>query len=452
LRLFVKSFVVMSTVFALVGQTGCGGSGEDPEVELTPEQRQARWKTEHAGRPVGYPATFELSGSPLLLTTAGTTRVDAPSTLVTGPIFPEDKHYLFFADAQVGSQTGVLVLEGERISLTAGTLGTVALDSASARTHQEGGTADPAVELKAQIEFGGTDPSVTFPEDWSKAKDGLFFSDPVAIQPSHLTLTGFTRGVLVTASGPTAISGSVTVTSASRMFWDNDSRIVSQTSLIDCPRFALGGATTGGTLAASELASAPPLPSGVVGHQARVLLRPGSARSEGSFQLTQAMAEPGLLVPAEVEVAFDTKPITVTKGARALLPVFYREKTMRGDAVLADLQVTGSGKASIRVAIDQPETIVRGLWKAVDDAGIAGPILAIPIAITTPFIALGEWLLCLFSTCPEAYPLWMKAGTVSRFHVIIQGDLPPGTYAADVTVTGRNYAAFTVPVQFTVTE
>ena len=46
----------------------------------------------------------------------------------------------------------------------------------------------------------------------------------------------------------------------------------------------------------------------------------------------------------------------------------------------------------------------------------------------------------------------MNAGRVARFHVIIQGKVNPGTYEATVTLTGRNYAPLTIPVQFTVTE
>jgi hypothetical protein len=440
----------MSAVFVLGSQSGCGRSGENVEEGLTPEQLQARWTSEHAGRPVGHAATFELSGSPLILTTEGTARVDAPGTLVTGPIFPDGVHYVFFSEAQVGAQTGMLVLEGERISLTAGTLGAVAISKATARTHREDGSAAPAVELETRMAFGVSDPEITFPEDWSLAKKALFFSDPVAIQPSDLTLSGFTRGVLVTASGSTAISGSVTVNAAKHMYWYTTSFIENQASVIESPRFALGGAPQAGALASSELSSPPPLPGGVVGVQGRVLLQPGSARSEGTFQLTQAMTESGLLIPAEVQVAFDKKPIKVAQNRRELLTVVYQEKTMRGDAVLADLQVTGSGKEAVRVALDKPETIVGELWEAVGDAGIAGPILAIPIAITTPFLAIGEWISCLFSTCPQAYPLWMKAGTVSRFHVIVQGALPPGTYDAEVTLTGRNYPALTIPVHFTI--
>ncbi|WP_076606274.1 hypothetical protein [Cystobacter fuscus] len=442
----------MSAVAVLVGQSGCGVSDENLEEGLTPEQLQARWTSEHAGRPVGHAASFELSGSPLILTTDGTARVDAPSTLVTGASFPDDKYYVFFSEAQVGAQTGLLLLEGERISVTAGTLGAVALSKATARTHREDGSAAPAVELKTRMASSVSDPQVSFPEDWNLAQKALFFSDPVAIQPSGLSLSGFTRGVLVTASGSTAISGSVKVDSAKHMYWYTTSFIENQASVIESSRFALGGAPRAGALASSELSSPPPLPGGLVGVQGRVLMQPGSARSEDSFQLTQAMTDSGLLVPAEVQVAFDKKKaLKVAQHGRELLTVVYREKTMRGDAVLADLQVTGSGKEAVRVAIDEPETLVGELWDAVGDAGIAGPVLAIPIAITTPFIAIGEWISCLFSTCPVAYPLWMKAGTVSRFHVIVQGDkLPPGTYDAEVTLTGRNYAPFTIPVHFTI--
>jgi hypothetical protein len=45
-----------------------------------------------------------------------------------------------------------------------------------------------------------------------------------------------------------------------------------------------------------------------------------------------------------------------------------------------------------------------------------------------------------------------ETGTISRFHIIVQGELPPGSDEVDVTLTGRNSAAFSVPVRFTITE
>ena len=43
--------------------------------------------------------------------------------------------------------------------------------------------------------------------------------------------------------------------------------------------------------------------------------------------------------------------------------------------------------------------------------GVLFPIfLAIALAPASPFIALGEALVCLFSTCPAPYPVWASAG------------------------------------------
>jgi hypothetical protein len=184
-----------------------------------------------------------------------------------------------------------------------------------------------------------------------------------------------------------------------------------------------------------------------------VTLRPGSARSEGSFQLTQAVKQDGILaLSPDVELAFDTTPVMVKKGSRALIPVVFREKGLKGDGVLADLQVTGSGKDAVSVPLDHVESYVEQLWTLVGESGITAPFLAVALAPLTPFIALGEALSCLFSTCPKAYPVWMNASRVDRFHIIVQGKLNPGTYEATVTLTGRNYAPLSIPVQFTVTE
>lgn len=459
MRNLIRSLASVCAVLTLLGSLGCGDSsgpavGAGPDDENQPpetlEQRRTRWTTENAGRPRGVPATFELSGNPIHISGKGRVQVDS-GVLATGPLFPDNKHYLFFANAQVGAETGLLVLEGERIQIAGGTLGQVEIKAVTTRTHLEDGTASPAVELSTAYVTGGTKPQVTFPEDWSDAKNALFFSDAASVAPGNLLLSGFTRGVLVTATGNTALTGSVTITSASQMYWDDASRIEVTSSTLEYGGFALGGKVSAGSLTSSALAAAP-LPSAVMGLEARITVQPGTVRSADTFRLTQAVTEQGLLIPAELEVSYDATPLTLKKSQRGLVPVIFREKTLRGQAVLADLQVTGSGKEAVRVALGEVETTVEQLWDTVGEAGIAAPFLAVPLAIATPFIALGEWLSCVFSTCPQAFPVWMETGTVSRFHIIVQGELPPGSYEADVTLTGRNYAAFTVPVRFTITE
>jgi hypothetical protein len=460
MRNLIRSLASVCAVLTLLGSLGCGDSsgpavGAGPDDENQPpetlDQRRARWMTESAGRPRGVPATFELSGNPIHISGKGRVQV-ASGVLATGPLFPDGKHYLFFADAQVGAETGLLVLEGQRIQIAGGTLGQVEIGAVTTRTHLEDGTASPAVELSTAYVTGGTKPQVTFPEDWSDAKSALFFSDAASVSPGNLLLSGFSRGVLITATGNTALPGSVTITSASQMYWDDASRIEVTSSTLEYGGFALGGKVSEGSLASPALAAAPPLPSAVMGLEAKITVQPGTVRSADTFRLTQAVTEPGLLIPAELEVSYDATPLTLKKNQRGLVPVIFREKTLRGQAVLSDLQVTGSGKEAVRVALGEVETTVEQLWDTVGEAGIAAPFLAVPLAIATPFIALGEWLSCVFSTCPQAFPVWMETGTVSRFHIIVQGELPPGSYEADVTLTGRNYAAFTVPVRFTITE
>ncbi len=460
MRNLSRSLASVCAVLTLLSSLGCGDSsgpavGAGPDDENQPpetlEQRRARWTAEKAGRPRGVPATFELSGNPIHISGKGRVQVDS-GVFATGPLFPDNKHYLFFADAQVGAETGLLVLEGQRIHIAGGSLGQVEIGAVATRTHLEDGTASPAVELSTASVTGGTKPQVTFPENWSDAKSALFFSDAASVSPRNLSLSGFTRGVLVTATGHTALPGSVTITSARQMYWDGASRLEVTSSTLEYDGFALGGKVSAGSLTSPALATAPPLPSAVMGLEAKITVQPGTVRSADTFRLTQAVTEPGLLIPAELEVSYDATPLTLKKNQRGLVPVIFREKTLSGQAVLSDLQVTGSGKEAVRVALGEVETAVEQLWDTVGEAGIAAPFLAVPLAITTPFIALGEWLSCVFSTCPQAFPVWMETGTVSRFHIIVQGELPPGSYEADVTLTGRNSAAFTVPVRFTITE
>lgn len=467
MRLSNKSGALLA-VLLLVLQAGCYGSppatgpddpqqqadGGTPDAGTPPEtlnQRRARWNTEREGKALGVAATFDVTGSPLYLTSSGLARVEAPAMMRVGPGSQASRRIVFFVDAQVGARKGLLLLEGERIQLTGGTLAGLGIQEATARTHQSDGGPSPLVELRAVDDPDLRKPEVTFPEDWPEADSAFFFADTFSAQPSDVTLSGFTRGLLMTPEGNTALTDTVTVSSASWMAWHSESRLEAQSATVQSPRLAFGGAIEGGALASAELASAPPRPVVIKGLEARTTLSPGSARSEGSFRLTQAVSEQGLLLPAELEIAYDGRPVTVKRDARAMVYVIYREKTLRGDAVLADVQVTGSGKEAVRVPLGEVDTYLKRLWTQVGETGYAAPLFAVPLAILTPWIALGEWLSCLFTDCPEAYPVWMEAGTVSRFSVVIDGaTLAPGSYEAQVTLTGRNHAAFTVPVQFTV--
>lgn len=466
---FSNGYGVWLAVLLLTLQVGCGGSApatDDPRQQSdggtqsdagtppeTLNQRRSRWNAERAGKPLGVDATFDVSGSPLYLTASGKAQVETPAAVKLGPSSQANRRMVFFAEAQVGAQKGLLLLEGDRIQLTSGTLAGVGVQETTSRTHApDGGPPSPLVALRTVENHDLRKPELTFPEDWAEADSAFFFADAFDAQPSNLTLTGFTRGLLMTAEGNTAITGSVTVTSASWMAWDRESLLETQSATVQSPKLAFGGAIEGGALTSAELTPAPPRPVVIKGVEARTTLRPGSAKSEGSFRLTQALSEQGLLLPAELEIAYDSRPVTVKKDARAVVYVIYREKTLRGDAVLADVQVTGSGKDAVRVPVEQVDTYLGRLWTQVGETGYAAPIFAVPLAILTPWIAIGEWLSCLFTDCPEAYPLWMEAGTVSRFTVVIDGKaLPPGSYEAQVTLTGRNHAPFTVPVQFTVT-
>ncbi|HLL06189.1 MAG TPA: hypothetical protein VK539_36795 [Myxococcaceae bacterium] len=442
---------------------GCGGGVDDspPGADDSESRRQgesldsveSRWKRAVKDKPLGLTSTVDLSGSSLVLTTKGQAQVDAPGVLVPAPAFSTNQRCLFLSNAQVGSQTGLLVLEGPRIEFTSGTLGRVDVGSATARTQPPSGGTTPVVELITQENTSGANPTATFPDDWSGTDKSLFFSDAAVIHASNLTLTGFTRGLLITSTGNTPITGSVTVSSAERLHWDGKSVIQVATSTVHSPAFALGGEVQAGALTSPELSASSQPPSMLKGKQAEVTLRPGSVKSEGSFQLTQGVTQQGaMLLPADVELAYDTTPVTVKKDQRVLIPVIFREKTLKGDAVLSELQVTGTGKDAVSVPLDRVETYLGSLWSLVGQSGPGAPFLAISLAPLSPFIALGEALACLFSTCPRAFPIWMETGKADRFHIIVQGKVPPGTYEATVTLVGHNYTSQSIPVRFTVTE
>lgn len=463
MRVSNKHLAVAYAAVLLSLPLGCGGGADDspPQQDDGESRRQgesldsveSRWKRAVKDKPTGLTSTVELSGSSIVLTTRGQAQVDAPGVLVPAPAFPNNQRCVFFTNAQVGSQTGLLVLEGPQIHFTAGTLGRVDVGSATARTQPPSGSTTPVVGLTTQDNTSGANPTATFPDDWSGTDKSLFFSDAAVIHASNLTLTGFTRGLLITSTGNTPITGSVTVSSAERLYWDADSVIQVATSTVHSPAFALGGEVEAGALTSPELSASSQPPSMIKGKQAEVTLRPGNVKSQGAFQLTQGVTQQGeMLLPADVELAYDTTPVTVKKDQRVLIPVVFREKSLKGDAVLSALQVTGTGKDAVRVPLDRVETYLESLWKTVEQTGIGAPFLAIGLAPLSPFIALGEALACLFSTCPRAFPIWMETGKVERFHIIVQGKVPPGTYEATVTLVGHNYTSQTIPVHFTVTE
>jgi hypothetical protein len=188
----------------------------------------------------------------------------------------------------------------------------------------------------------------------------------------------------------------------------------------------------------------------VVGHGARLVLRPGEVGTEAPLQLTQAFLGEQLLLQAEVEVFVEDAPVRVVEGRQQKVEVAFREKTLRADGLLSEVQVRGSGETAIRVPLSDAPGLLTSLWKLVGESGIAGPFLGVPLAVASPFILLGEAIACLFGDCPDKFPVWMPAGEVSRFHLLVNGNLPPGSYEAEVTLTGRNYPAVTVPVRFTV--
>ncbi|CAM3629137.1 hypothetical protein G4177_32150 [Corallococcus sp. ZKHCc1 1396] len=454
--------VVSAAVF-LTLPLGCGGGTDDgpPQQDDVESRRpgesldtvESRWRRAFKDKPTGITSTVELSGSSIVLTTKGQAQVDAPGVLVPAPAFSSNQRSVFFANAQVGSQTGLLVLEGPQIQFTTGTLGSVDVNSATARTQPPSGGATPVVALTTQDNVSDASPTATFPEDWGGTDKSLFFADAAVIHASNLTLTGFTRGLLITSTGNTPITGSVTVSAADRLYWDSKSVIQVATSTVLSPAFALGGEVESGALDSPELAASSQAPSMIKGKQAQVTLSPGKVRSVGSFQLTQGVTQQGgMLQPADVELAYDTTPVTVKKDQRVLIPVVFREKSLKGDAVLSALQVTGSGKDAVSVPLDSVESYLESLWAKAGQAGIGAPFLAIALAPLSPFIALGEALGCLFSTCPRAFPIWVETGKVERFHIIVQGKVAPGTYEATVTLVGHNYTAQSIPVSFTVTE
>ena len=108
---------------------------------------ESRWGRADKDKPTGVTSSISITGKSLYLIDERQDPGGRPAALVPAPLFPNNQNAIFFADAQVGTQTGVLVLEGPRIQVTAGTLGIIDIGSANANSVAPPNSPSPVVEL-----------------------------------------------------------------------------------------------------------------------------------------------------------------------------------------------------------------------------------------------------------------------------------------------------------------
>lgn len=410
----------------------------------------ARWREEAAARgSVGVAATFDLTGSPILVRgEGGRADVEAPFDLAPAGAFPSDRRFAYLVDAEVESLgQGLLVIEGAP-SVTEGSVAGLAVASLDV---------DARVALTLAPALGERVEQFAFPPGWEDAGRAALPADLARGTFKDLVLDGFAHAALVAPDGTgTNLTGPVRVTRASGLAWAPGSFVEATAAKASFARASVGGNVTGGKLDAQgfDAVSAPSL---VVARD--VALRAGSERvaTTSSARLTQAESDDGLLLDAGVEVAPADAKVTVKQGGTAWLRVEYRETTGRGDAVLGQVETTGDGRSLVTLPLARPPLIIQDLMdEAARLGGVPGAFLALSVALASPAIILADVfnaVVCTFATCPEQhpYPTWMDAGDVGAFYVRVEGKTAPGSYQATVHIAGQNYGAVTVPIEITVT-
>lgn len=437
--MYVRVAIVASLLLG-VAVAGCAS----PDSTAPNRDVRDQWRAQRdAHGPLGVPATFNLTGQPLyVLGDGAVANLPAPFDFFPAPRPGQNAGYLFFENANVsGKGSGFLVLEATTVHAAGGAFKDLKISRANL---------NDTVALYTRL-AGGLKPSVQFPPAWADASMEFLGSDATGGAAKSLLLSNYTRAALLAGGQATNLTGALNVT-ATNFHWSFTSWMRVAGAQTRFERFGLGGLVTGGSLI-PEGRPVVNTPLGVFGLDAALLMEPKHVQAKTTFRLTQALTNAGLLLPAQVEVVSSETSVSLAHGEEKWVSVSYREKSYIGDAVLKNVQVTGSGQALIQVPLKDPQYFILQLWQAVLGAGWAAPFLAIPLAVATPWILIAEVLTCAFSVCPQQYPypIWMGTGSVDVFYFKVNGDLMPGEYDATITFEGQNYSSVKVPIHITIT-
>jgi hypothetical protein len=442
----MRTNIVPISLLALI--VACEPEPDPNDGVETPDEARARFESEaqqHGA--MGSPASFSFDGNEFKVTPVNASvSLSAPMTLRLAEIFSGGTH-VYFENANVtGVGEGTLILEGDALNITSGTLANASIAVADANA------TEVSIGIANEIEGG----EITLPEEWAVAQSGYFFSNLFSAQVDALTVSGYARGVLITADAAVDVGAEVTVTS-SRIRMSEESRVILTSELrIPFESVAMGGDVTSGSLNV-EGQAAIDAPQAVFGLSGAVKLSPGHLESDGDVRVTQAIRGEELMIGSEVEFVPATNEVSVVKNQSEFVKVYFREKSYVGDAILGDVQVEGIGEGAVELLVAPPPTFV-GVWvDAVSSAGWAGGIAAAataPAVLGLVFVDLTVAIVCTFGECPEQYPYpsWMQAGQVGQFFFKVNGVVEAGTYDVVLHVTGKNYETVDIPITINVTE
>lgn len=253
-------------------------------------------------------------------------------------------------------------------------------------------------------------------------------------------------------------TGSVVIHDASEIaFHDEDIgavRMPADAALeLEYAQFGIGGDFASGSLEI-EGARVQGTPVAVFGRVGALRVDAGSVEATGDLQITQAINEAGLVVPASVEIITEASEVYVPLNGERVVRFFYRERSYTGDAVLGEIHTGGSADELLELQTTSflEDTLTAQLVGAVIDTGWAAPIAALTAIPAIPIVFVIDVFDCIFGGCLdqpaplEPFPQWIDAGGMGSMEVRVKGDLGTGTYQTSLIFVGRNYCPVTVPL------
>ncbi|HEY6729275.1 MAG TPA: hypothetical protein VI197_34930 [Polyangiaceae bacterium] len=179
----------------------------------------------------------------------------------------------------------------------------------------------------------------------------------------------------------------------------------------------------------------------------------------GTAQLTQALDEAGLLVPAHVQMAPTSVHVELAPGEQILQTINVREASFLGDGIVEKVGITGDlPEGMLLLRADTTPSWIR-IFDIVDDGGWVGaPALAVIATLGSVTTLVGETFECVFSfgfSCDlgipdgfKSYDTVAQAGEANDFEIALNGSGKVGDrYTGTLTFEGQNYCPVQIEIQ-----
>lgn len=430
--------VLYASILTLLLVAGClGGTSTDTGAEPDAEN-------------IGVPATFTMDGSNLSIT--GELSLDAtvaaPFTVEPGQMTFDDRNLLFIPNATVNEETGLLAITTDQLTVSNGEILVTSADKISfpQDTARFRVTPDERVDSDAVI-----------PPSYDDMDSAYFHAEGITFPQTTLTLTDFDNAVLLHDNTSTTVSSPVTVSTTSLVFGANTGFTTDIATVdLETDRFSAGGDTTGGTATLHDENREISDVRAVFGRTGDLQITSTQIETAGDTRVTQVLTGDGPVIDAAVSMQPETSDVTVTQDDTAWVKVTYEETSRRGDALLENVTVTGTGADLVTVPLEKPPSHTQQYIDTVIELSEEMPLFIFGIvgAPAAVFVDALEAVVCALGECPSDHPLplWIDAGSSDRFYYRVSGDTDPGTYNATIHVKGENYDTVTLPVTITVTE